>query len=185
MGAWPPPNGQTLSGGGNYREEEKPGMARYVVARVDEIPSGGRKVLEVAGRSIGIFNLDGEFFALRNRCPHQGGRLCEGVQWGALEADRPGEFRYSRPGEILACVWHGWEYDIRTGQSWCEPERLRVRSYPVSVEAGIGIEESVDSVPDVGSAEGAPVPGMVKGPYRAETYPVSIDDQYLVVEIDA
>ncbi len=46
---------------------------KYVVASVDEIPPGGRKIVEVAGRSIGVFNVKGEYFALRNRCPHQGG----------------------------------------------------------------------------------------------------------------
>jgi nitrite reductase/ring-hydroxylating ferredoxin subunit len=152
-------------------------MARYVVAEAGEIPPGGRKIVEVAGRSIGIFNIGGEFFALRNRCPHQGGPLCEGKTWGALVADRPGEFHYSRPGEILTCLWHGWEYDIRTGQSWCAPERLRVRRYEVAVEAGAEIVAAPD--PD------APAPGLVKGPYVAETYPVAADGRYLVVEIDA
>ena len=149
---------------------------RYVVAAVDEIPPGGRKIVEVAGRSIGVFNLGGEFFALRNRCPHQGGPLCEGRVWGALEAERPGEFRYSRHGEILACIWHGWEFDIRTGQSWCEPERLRVRSYEVSVEAGAAIV-ATEADPE------SPVPGRVKGPYVAESYPVSVEGRYVVVEV--
>jgi 3-phenylpropionate/trans-cinnamate dioxygenase ferredoxin subunit len=159
-------------------------MARYIVAAADEIPPGGRKIVEVAGRQIGIFNLGGEFFALRNRCPHMGGPLCEGLLWGALESPRPGEFSYSRPGEILACVWHGWEYDIRTGQSWCEPARLRVRAYPVSVEPGEAlVEEAAPVVTEVDPA--APMPGMVKGPYRAETYPVAVDNQYVVVELEA
>ncbi len=57
-------------------------MARYVVAAVDEIPPGARKIVTVAGRSIGIFNVDGEFFALRNRCPHQGGPLVRGQDVG-------------------------------------------------------------------------------------------------------
>src|SRR5262245_39775127 len=61
-------------------------MAKYVVATTAEIPPGGRKIVEVAGRSIGIFNAGGEFFALRNRCPHQGGPLCEGGLSGLLEA---------------------------------------------------------------------------------------------------
>ena len=56
--------------------------ARYVVASADEIPPGGRKIVEVAGRSIGVFNVDGEFFALRNRCPHQGGAAVRGQLWG-------------------------------------------------------------------------------------------------------
>ncbi|HVC33946.1 MAG TPA: Rieske (2Fe-2S) protein [Chloroflexota bacterium] len=149
-------------------------MMRYVVASVDEIPPGGRKIVDVAGLSIGIFNLDGEFFALRNRCPHQGGPLCEGKLWGSLEAAVPGELRYGRPGEILTCLWHGWEFDIRTGQSWCDPRRLRTRSYRVSVESGAVLTAE----DDVSEAE------RVKGPYLAETYPVATDGRYVVVEID-
>jgi 3-phenylpropionate/trans-cinnamate dioxygenase ferredoxin subunit len=112
---------------------------KHVVAKADEIPPGGRKIVEVAGRSIGIFNLDGEYFALRNRCPHQGGALCEGRLWGVLRAPLPGEFEYEPQREILTCPWHGWEFHVRTGQSWCAPERLRVRpytveTYPVSLD---------------------------------------------------
>jgi nitrite reductase/ring-hydroxylating ferredoxin subunit len=110
-------------------------VAKYVVAAAADIPPGGRKIVEVAGRSIGVFNLDGTFYALRNRCPHQGGPLCEGPLWGHLTARVPGEFEYRRGG-IVSCGWHGWEFDIRTGQSWCEPARLRVRAYEVSVEPG-------------------------------------------------
>ena len=66
---------------------------KYVVATADEIPLGGRKIVEVAGRSIGVFNIDGEYFALRNRCPHQGGALCEGKLWGVLTAQTAGRVR--------------------------------------------------------------------------------------------
>jgi nitrite reductase/ring-hydroxylating ferredoxin subunit len=144
-------------------------MTRYIVARVDEIPDGGRKIVEVAGRSLGIFNLSGEFFALRNRCPHQGGPLCEGKTWGLAQARVPGEITYSRAGEILTCAWHGWEFDIRTGRSWCDPERLRVRRYEVSVETGAALA----------TVDDAPAPG----PYTAETFPVTTEGHYLVVEI--
>ncbi len=136
-------------------------MPRYAVATVDEIPAGQRKIVDVAGRSIGIFNLAGEFFALRNSCPHQGGPLCLGRVTGFLEARVPGARTYSRHGEILRCSWHAWEFDIRTGQSWHSPDRVRVRQYDVSVAAG-------------------PVPG----PYKAETFPVIVDDRDVVfVEI--
>jgi nitrite reductase/ring-hydroxylating ferredoxin subunit len=148
---------------------------RFVVATVDEIPAGGRKIVELAGRSIGIFNVGGEFFALRNRCPHQGGPLCEGRLWGAIEAAVPGEIRLSRPGEILTCGWHGWEFDIRTGRSWCDPARLRARTYDVRVEAGAALAEDPE----------APAAGMVRGPYTAETFPVSVDGRYVVVEVGA
>ena len=97
-----------------------------MVAGADEIAPGERKIVTVAGRSIGVFNVGGEYFALRNRCPHQGGALCEGQLWGVLQSERPGEFDYRPSREVLACPWHGWEFHLRTGQSWCAPEKLRV-----------------------------------------------------------
>ena len=109
---------------------------KHVVASLDEIPPGARKIVSIGGRSIGVFNIDGEFFALRNRCPHQGGALCEGRLWGVLTASVPGEFTYSEKREILTCPWHGWEFHVRTGQSWCDPLRLRVRRFDVSIEDG-------------------------------------------------
>ena len=132
-------------------------MARTVVATVEEIPPGGRKIVEVAGRSIGVFNVDGEFFALRNRCPHQGGPLCAGKLAGLVQSSgTPGDYSYSRPGEMLRCPWHGWEYDIRTGQSWWDPGRTRVRSYDVTIEAGGQLSQ--DPKP--------PAPRIGKGPIR-------------------
>jgi nitrite reductase/ring-hydroxylating ferredoxin subunit len=148
-------------------------MPRYVVATVDEIPPGGRKIVTLEGRSVGVFNVGGEFFALRNRCPHQGGPLCDGRLAGFVTSPRPGEYRFTRPGENLRCPWHGWEFDIRTGQSWCEPARVRVRRYDVAVEPGTAIAASGE--PDM--------EGLVKGPYVAETYLVSVEQQFVVVEI--
>ena len=137
-------------------------MARYVVGTVDEIQPGTRKIVDAGGRSIGVFNVNGEYFAVLNRCPHQGGPLCKGNTHGLLRADAPGEYHYSRPGEILRCPWHGWEFDIRTGQSFCDPAKINLRSYPVEV------------------AEGQRV---VQGPYVAETIPVTVEEQYVVVEL--
>ena len=53
-------------------------MSRQVVARAGDIAPGTCKIVSVRGREIGIFNLDGEYFALANRCPHAGGPLCRG-----------------------------------------------------------------------------------------------------------
>ena len=64
-----------------------------------------------------------EYFAIRNRCPHQGAPLCEGKLWGALKSDVPGSFEYNETKDILACIQHGWEFSVRTGQSWCDPAR--------------------------------------------------------------
>src|SRR5437879_7786283 len=111
-------------------------MAKHVVGPAAEIAPGGRKIVTINGREIGIFNLGGEFFALLNRCPHQGAQLCKGTQIGLVTSREPGRFEYSRRGEILKCPWHGWEYDIRTGQSWCDPKDTKVKAYPVTVEPG-------------------------------------------------
>ena len=71
-------------------------MGRYAVATVDEIPPGGRKMVELQGRSIGVFNIAGEFFAIRSACPHAGGPLCLGVVTGFVRADTPGRYESHR-----------------------------------------------------------------------------------------
>jgi nitrite reductase/ring-hydroxylating ferredoxin subunit len=176
---------------------------RFVVGRADEIRPGGRKIVRVAGRSIGVFNVNGQFHAIRNRCPHQGAALCEGKLWGVLKADAPGSFTYDGSQEILACIQHGWEFSVKTGQSWCDPKRLRVRSYQVSVEdqqdvspeTPVAADDAVKNPmietvksPPLGcgpSSNGdAHAPGMVKGPYTVETYPVSVEGGYLYLVVD-
>src|SRR5262245_12225806 len=135
-------------------------MGKHVVASVGEIAPGGRKLVEIEKRAIVVFNLSGEYFALLNRCPHQGGSLYHGKITGLVQSEEPGKYSYCRHGEIVRCPWHAWEFDIRTGKSWCEPRRLRVKSYPVSVERG---------------------DQLVEGPYVAETFRVDVEENYIVV----
>jgi nitrite reductase/ring-hydroxylating ferredoxin subunit len=137
-------------------------MSKHVVAKVEEVPPGASKLVTIGNRQIGIFNLKGEFFALLNRCPHEAGPLCEGKVVGLIGSDGPGNFQVLRPGEMVRCPWHGWRYDIRTGQSWCDPDEARVRRYHVSVEPGQSI---------------------VQGPYVAETFSVSVEEKYIVVDV--
>ncbi len=136
-------------------------MARHVVAPVAEIPPGARRKVEAGGKKIAVFNLDGAFFALLDRCPHQGGSLCDGIVTGHVESSGPGDYRYERRGEMVRCPWHAWEFDIRTGKSWFDPRRVKVRSFPAEVASGAT---------------------LVEGPYVAETFPVSVEDDYVVVE---
>jgi nitrite reductase/ring-hydroxylating ferredoxin subunit len=137
-------------------------MSRHVVAAVAEIPPGQKKLVTVKGREIGLFNVNGDFYALANRCPHQGGPMCEGRVVALIEPSRPGEYKISRHGEFLRCPWHGWEFDIRTGQSWCAPDDMKIRQFKVAVEAG---------------------ETLVKGPYVAETFPVAIEKDYIVIDM--
>ena len=81
---------------------------------------------------------------------------------GLAQSSMPGEYRLSRPGEFIRCPWHGWEFDIRTGQSWCDPTSVRARQFLVTV---------------------APGSQLLKGPYVAETFQVSIEEDYLIIDV--
>jgi 3-phenylpropionate/trans-cinnamate dioxygenase ferredoxin subunit len=105
----------------------------HVVGTTDEIGPGERKIVEIDGRSIGVFNVDGRYYALRNVCPHDGAPLCKGLVGPYVQSSGRGEFLYSREGEVLKCPWHEWEFDITTGRALAV-ERLRVKTYRVEVE---------------------------------------------------
>ncbi len=109
-------------------------MKRYVVAPLSEFPPGSRRIVEVDGRSIGVLNVDGRLYGLRNFCPHQGAPLCLGKISGTTLAGKPFESEFGRENEIIKCPWHGWEFEIATGRSVFNPHRVRVKSYNVTVE---------------------------------------------------
>lgn len=137
-------------------------MPKYRVGPVSEISPGDNKVVTIRGREICVFNVDGEFFALLNRCPHEGAKLSRGIIVGLPESDAPGCYKLSRPGEILRCPWHGWEFDLRTGRSHCDPERLFTKQYKTSIE-----QEAVDAGREL----------------TAETFPVVIEQATIFVEM--
>jgi len=93
-------------------------MATFVrVAGTTEIAAGQGKTIEVNGKRIALFNVDGTFFAVDDECKHKGGPLGEG------ELD----------GCIVACPWHGWTYDVTTGVSPDDPDTV-IGRYDVKVE---------------------------------------------------
>ncbi|MBS0242241.1 MAG: Rieske (2Fe-2S) protein [Proteobacteria bacterium] len=136
-------------------------MARHVVAKVGEIAPGSRKCVTLDGRGIIVFNLKGDYYALSQTCPHKGGSLEKGIITGLAQSDGPGDHRLEREGEIVRCPWHQWEFDIKTGRSYCDPRRLRLMKYEVHVEPGAK---------------------LVEGPYTAETFKVEVEGDYVVVE---
>src|SRR3546814_1152533 len=144
-------------------------MSKHVFATVRDIPPGSRKRVVVKGRAVVVFNLDGEYFGLLDRCPHQGGSLCEGRLIGLLEAHEPGDYSYTRRGEIVRCPWHGWEFDIRTGRSRVDPERTKARAFAVAVAGGAELACAA-------GGEGEPET------LQAETFKVTVEELYVVVE---
>jgi nitrite reductase/ring-hydroxylating ferredoxin subunit len=156
-------------------------MTRHVVARTTDIPPGGNKVVAIDGRDIVVFHVNGEFFALLNRCPHEGAPLDKAACVARLTSPEPGIYRRSRVGEMLRCPWHGWEFDMRNGQSWFDPKRIKVRSYPVAVARGEDLAKVFDHQERELEIDGGGE--REKGPYMAETFPVHIEDSYVIVEV--
>ena len=150
-------------------------MTRYVVARANELTPGTRIITNVGGRSIGVFNVDGKLYAIRNRCPHQGAELCRGRVLRPVLAPKPGVFIEQEGSRWLQCPWHGWDFDMTTGQSWFDPAKTRVRAYAISVET--------DATSEAPRAEGELPDAPVPGPYAAETYDVHVEGSYVVVAV--
>ena len=93
-------------------------MANFVkVARRGEIPDGSGRIVEAGGRSIALFNTGGRFYAIDNACLHRGGPLGEGDLMGTT----------------VVCPWHGWEYDVVTGESVDDP-KVKVSCFAVRVD---------------------------------------------------
>ncbi|MBO0824484.1 MAG: Rieske 2Fe-2S domain-containing protein [Actinobacteria bacterium] len=159
---------------------------KVVVGRVSDFANGDRKIVDVNGKSVGIFRIDDEFYAIRNRCPHQFGPLCLGELAPRAIADEPGEVRMDTGPPLLACPWHGWEYDIATGQSFMGPGHgnMSARTYDVNVLPGSELSQAELIQAELNQAEaGQPrADGRVPGPYVAETMPVSVEQDYVVVE---
>lgn len=91
------------------------------IAPVEELPNGERLFVEVEGRSLVIFNIAGQFFAIHDICSHDDGPVGE----GDLE------------GYNIVCPRHGGEFDIRTGQAVQLPAVVDIPAYPVRVVDGL------------------------------------------------
>ncbi len=89
------------------------------VARVDELPEGALKAVQVGEEEIALARCGGGFYAVQEHCIHLQGPLSE----GHLE------------GCVLTCPWHGWQYDVRTGQNEFDLA-IQLKTYDVQVEDG-------------------------------------------------
>jgi len=91
-------------------------MSQYVtVARVDDIAPGAGKEVQVNGRRVAVFNVEGQFFACQDDCPHVGFSLAE----GEIE-----------DGKVV-CFGHGWGFDLKNGE--CDRMPVNIQTFPVEV----------------------------------------------------
>jgi nitrite reductase (NADH) small subunit len=104
--------------------------ARFPLREAPE--EGAVKMVEVDGHRIGLYRVSDALYALADRCPHRGARLCAGMVATPVELEG-GTVRAGSRASIVRCPWHKWEFEIATGRSLVDP-RLRVRRYAVRVE---------------------------------------------------
>jgi 3-phenylpropionate/trans-cinnamate dioxygenase ferredoxin subunit len=98
-------------------------VAQLDVCPVEELPPGEVRIVHAGEISIGVYNADGEYYAIEDRCSHDDGPLAEG-DWEPEE-------------RVVICPRHGSRFDIRTGKPLTLPAYLPVETFPVSVEDGI------------------------------------------------
>ncbi|HEX4668470.1 MAG TPA: Rieske (2Fe-2S) protein [Solirubrobacterales bacterium] len=107
---------------------------RERLGEVSDFRDGEITVREVGGRSVGVFR-DGEsFYGMLNICPHRGAPVCEGVVTGTMLPSPPGEYVYGLDGLVVRCPWHGWEFDLRSGESIGPVDKRKLTMLPVEVE---------------------------------------------------
>lgn len=103
-----------------------------LVGEVSELVPGRFKIIREGALNIGVTRFaDGTIRAVRNACPHKGAAICKGLIGGTWPPSAPGELDYDREGEILICPWHGFEYDLRTGEELYRKVPTRLRFYEV------------------------------------------------------
>lgn len=106
---------------------------KHFACKTADVLRNAPKIVSVSNLSIGIFNLNDGYHALLNICPHKGAALCEGPVCGTTRQTSDREFVYDRAGELVRCAWHGWEFDIRSGEFLVDPT-VKARRFDVSVE---------------------------------------------------
>ena len=115
-------------------------MPEINIGQVASFEDPGRRVVEIAGIQIGVFQLDGEFYAYENTCPHLGGPACQGkilprVLEDVAEDKKSAGRVFSRNQLNIICPWHGFEFDIRTG-AHVVVTKYRLRPVSVRTEKG-------------------------------------------------
>ncbi len=130
------------------------------IGPASEFSDPGRKIVGFGNFEIGVFKLDGEFYAYLNLCPHMGGPVCQGKMIAKVEEviaeDRTSRgMAFSRTKMHIVCPWHGFEFDIRTGTHPGNP-RARLRKIGVAVTDGdvvISVPEEREAAVAVGATD--------------------------------
>lgn len=110
------------------------------VAKAAELPDGERKIVPNGNYEIGVYRVNGDLFAYQNVCPHQGGPACEGLLMAKVEEviaeDKTYQgMRFNHDEMHIVCPWHGWEFDLASGDMVAD-RKFRLRKYDVVEKDG-------------------------------------------------
>lgn len=112
-------------------------MARHVISSLDDFPTDTRRVVDIDGVPVAVFNVNGTFHALKDECPHKGASLCTNPPTGMMLPSGPDSYEYGREGEIIQCPWHGYQFNLSDGRAAVAPEiKMRAKVFEVAVEDG-------------------------------------------------
>ena len=112
-------------------------LSVHDIGAADDFRVGRPTRVEVDGRGVVVVNTGLSFYAVRDVCPHQGARLSKGRCKGRVTANTVGAQPEIRVDDlVLQCAWHGWSFDLVTGPALTDPDRARVRTYQVHLDAG-------------------------------------------------
>jgi len=112
-------------------------LTQQRVCRFEELEVGRLKEARIDNLSIVLARTpDGRVFALRDTCPHMGAKLSHGLLLEAFESSDVDDYRLAEDRFVIRCPWHGYEFALEDGRCLGDPERVRVRAYPVAVRDG-------------------------------------------------
>lgn len=119
------------------------------MASLDQIPPQGEGALRVlvGNTPVGLFRVGEEIVAWKDVCPHEAASVCRGSVTGTRLQSKVYEYTYGRHQEVLHCPWHGWEFDLLTGEHLAMGSGAKLRRYPIEVRDGEVFDASGKGVP--------------------------------------
>ena len=109
-------------------------MAEVFVGKVSDLKDGERRIIKTARGEVGLFFEGGDYHAYSNECPHQGGPACEGILINKvvdiIAEDRTHQGQTFSDERHFVCPWHGWEYDLKTGEC-AGDKRIKLKKFDV------------------------------------------------------
>lgn len=114
-------------------------MTRVRVGSAAGLEPGAKRIVGTDRGEIGVFNVDGDYYAIPNTCAHQGGPLCEGTVHDDVTGEHTGigervEEQFTDE-KVIKCPWHGWEYYLDSGEL-AGDDQVSLPTYEVVVEDG-------------------------------------------------